>query len=140
MSDTQARHQAGSGLALGTETFAGIMLATVATFQILEGIAAVAEDSVFVKGPNYTYAFDVTTWGWIHILLGVIGLAVGIGILTGQVWARVLGIFIAFLGALGTFAFMPYYPVWALVVLGMYVLVIWALCRQVSDEAGPVTL
>ena len=124
-----------TALAFGTTTFAGVMLTAAALFQLLEGIAAVADDAVFVKGPEYVYAFDLTTWGWIHIILGAAGVMVGIGILAGQAWARVTGVVIAFFGALGTFAFMPYYPFWALAVLGFYVLVIWALSTQMHADA-----
>jgi len=118
----------------GTATFAGVMLITMAAFQIMEGIAAIAEDSVFIRGIKYTYEFDVTTWGWIHLVLGIIGVAVGLGIVAGQAWGLLAGIGIAFLGALSSFAFMPYYPFWGITVLAFNVLVIWALCSEVVRD------
>jgi hypothetical protein len=120
--------------AFGIVTFAGVLLVTVATFQILEGIAALAKDEVFLVGIEYVYKFDVTTWGWIHIVLGAIGLATGIGLLASQTWARITGIALAVLGALANFAFLPYYPLWSILVIAFYVLVIWALTAQLRHS------
>ena len=121
-------------VALGVTGFAGVMLATLAVFQILEGIAALANDKVFVVGVKYSYQFDITTWGWIHLILGIIGLAVGIGILMGQTWGRILGIAIAVLVSLSNFAFLPYFPIWSLIVIAFSVFVIWALCTQMGED------
>ena len=117
-------------LAYGVSVFAGVLLATLAVFQILEGIAAIAEDDVFVSGINYVYQFDVTTWGWIHLAIGALALAVGVGILTGQSWALVAGMGLAVISALSQFMFMPFYPFWALLLIAMNILVIWALANQ----------
>ena len=117
-------------LAYGVSVFAGVLLATLAVFQMLEGIAAIAEDDVFVSGINYVYEFDVTTWGWIHLAIGALGLAVGVGILTGRSWALVAGMGLAVISALSQFMFMPFYPFWALLLIAMNILVIWALANQ----------
>jgi hypothetical protein len=116
----------------GTTTFAAVMLITVAAFQIIEGIAAIAEDSIFVIGVKYTYEFDVTTWGWIHLILGIIAVATGFGILAGQAWGLLVGTVIASISALSSFAFMPYYPFWSIAVIAFNVLVIWALCSELN--------
>lgn len=120
----------GGAWAFGVVMFAGVMLVTVATFQILEGIAAIAKDEVFVAGVDYVYKFDLTTWGWIHVVLGAIGLATGIGLLAGQTWARITGIALAVVGVLASFAFLPYYPLWSILVIAFYILVMWALTAQ----------
>ena len=120
-------------MAYGVSLFAGILLATLASFTILQGLAAVLKDDVFVRGVNYTFQFDVTTWGWIHLIVGVIGLFAGIGILRGQVWAHSVGIGIAALSALSQFAFMPQYPLWSLTIIAMDVVVIWALTEQIRQ-------
>lgn len=134
-SQTRYRRSSSRGiLAFGVTSFAGVLLATVAIFQILQGVAAIGEDDVFVRGVSYVYELDVTAWGWIHLVLGIIGLVTGIGILAGQTWGRVLGILIAFLGALANFAFIPYYPVWSIVVIAFWVLTLWALCTQLERE------
>ena len=122
-----------SDTAFGVSLFAGVLLATLASFTILQGLAAVLKDDVFVRGVNYTFQFDVTTWGWIHLIIGVIGLAAGIGILRGQVWANVVGIGIAALSALSQFMFMPQYPLWSLTIVAMDIIVIWALTEQIRQ-------
>jgi hypothetical protein len=120
--------------AFGVVTFAGVTLLTLAFFEILQAIAAIAEDQVFVAGVEYTYAFDLTQWGWIHLVLGLIALAIGIGLVAGQTWARVAGIAVAVLVALANFAWLPYFPIWSLLIIAFSVAVIWALTTQLSDE------
>jgi hypothetical protein len=122
-----------AGTAYGITIFAGVLLATLGCFEILQGLSAVLKDDVFVLGLNYAYEIDVTTWGWVHMLLGVIGVAVGIGILKGQVWASSAGIGFAVLSALAQFAFMPYYPFWSMAIIAMDILVIWALAKQIQQ-------
>src|SRR4051794_32835780 len=121
-------------LASGVTRFAGVMLAVVAVFEILQGIAAIANDSVFVRGVNYTYKLDVTAWGWIHLLIGVVSLGIGIAIVNGNTLGYLGGIAVAFLGAVANFAFLPYYPLWSLLVIAFNVLVIWALCVQIGGD------
>ena len=118
----------------GGAAFAGIMLATLGLFQIFESIAALANDKVYVSGINYVYQFDLTTWGWIHMLLGIVAIATGIGLIVGQAWAQIVGLVIAVLSALSSFAFLPYYPFWAVTILAFDVFVLWALCTQLAND------
>ena len=121
-------------VAYGVTGFAGVMLATVAGFQILEGISAIAKDDVYVTGPNYTYQFDVTTWGWIHMSLGIVALATGIGIMFGKTWAHVAGLAVAFLSCLSSFSSLPHAPLWSIVILAFNAFVIWALCVRINNQ------
>ena len=121
-------------MTFGISAFAGSLLTIVSILQILQGIAAIANDTVYVRGLSYTYELDVTGWGWIHLVLGLIGLGTGIGILMGQTWGRILGIVIAVISTVANFMFMPYYPFWSLAVIALDVLIIWALCSQIADE------
>jgi hypothetical protein len=118
----------------GVARFAGVMLLVVALLEILQGIMALANDSVFVKGLDYTYKIDVTTWGWTHVLIGVVGVAIGMAIITGHTLGYLGGIAMAFVAAVANFAFLPYQPVWSLVIIAFNVLVIWALCKQLGRE------
>jgi hypothetical protein len=120
--------------AAGVSAFAGIVLATISVFEILEAIAALANDTVFVRGLNYTYEFDVTTWGWIHLLIGLVGLGTAAGILMGQAWGGILGILIASISMISNFLFLPYYPFWAITIIAVDVLIIWALCRHIMGD------
>jgi hypothetical protein len=123
----------GGTWAFGVVTFAAVTLLTLSVLQILQAIAAIAEDEVFVSGINYAYAIDVSTWGWIHLVLGLIGVAVGLGLLSDQTWSRVAGIVVAVLVALANFAWLPHYPLWSLLIIGFSVLVIWALTAQMQE-------
>jgi hypothetical protein len=138
MSSPESRSSYGEStpLAYGVTVFAGVVLATLASLQILQGLAAVLKDDVYVRGVNYTYQFDVTTWGWIHMLLGVIGVAVGIGILVGQTWAGVAGIAIAVVSLFSQFMFMPYYPFWSMLIIFLDIVVIWALATTLGDSGA----
>jgi hypothetical protein len=84
-------------------------------------------DKYLVVLPNYVFALDVTVWGWIHLLLGLGLVAVGVFVLRGESWARVAGIIVAAASAVLNFFWLPYSPWWALLIIGIDVLVIWAL-------------
>ncbi|WP_407107186.1 hypothetical protein [Rhodococcus aetherivorans] len=125
------RHDQGSisvkqGIAAGTSVGAAVILATVGVVQFFQGIAAVAEDELFVQGQEYTFKFDFTAWGWIHILLGVVMVVVGIALITGATWARVAAIVIAAVSILANFLWLPYYPWWSILIIALDVVVIWA--------------
>ena len=123
-----------SSAALTTAAFAGVMLIMVSVFQILQGIAATAAGTVYVTGAEYVFQLDVSTWGWIHIVVGALALATGIGVLATQTWAYVLGIILAAISCLTNFAFIPYYPIWSLVVIAFDVAVIWALSTLIANR------
>ncbi|WP_328393102.1 DUF7144 family membrane protein [Nocardia sp. NBC_00416] len=115
------------GVAAGTSIAAAILLLTVGVLSVLEGIAAVAEDELFVVGVDYVYEFDVTTWGWIHIVLGALLILAAIGLMTGTGWGRVFAICIAALSILANFMWLPYYPWWSILVIALNIVVIWAI-------------
>ncbi|MFD1812037.1 DUF7144 family membrane protein [Rhodococcus gannanensis] len=112
--------------AQGTAMGAAIIMVTVGIVQFLQGIAAVAEDEVFVVGIEYVYQFDLTTWGWIHIVIGVIVTAVGFVLITGAAWARMAAIVVAAISMIANFLWIPYYPWWSLLIIALDVVVIWA--------------
>jgi hypothetical protein len=122
-----------SAAAVGWALFAAIMLMIAGFFQIIAGIAAIAEDDFYLTTQKWVFEFDVTTWGWIHVVLGILLLCVGAGILTGNILARTVGVVIAGISAIGNFAFMPYYPVWAILVIAIDIAIIWALTAHGRD-------
>ena len=67
-------------------------------------------DNVYVATPQYIYSFDLTAWGWVHLLLGVLAIVAGFAVLKGQTWARVVGIVMACLSMTANFLFIPHYP------------------------------
>lgn len=117
-----------------TASFAGVMLIVTACFDVLQGLAAIADPDFFAAGTEYLYQLNVSAWGWIHLIIGVLTAAVGVAILRGVTWGRILGIVLAAIGALTNFAFLPVYPWWAVTIIGINVLVIWALTTQLKTE------
>jgi hypothetical protein len=122
--------------AAGGMVFAALMLVMLGIWQVFQGIAAIAKDDIFVRGPNYTYEFSLTTWGWIHLIIGAVAVIAGFGLFTGAGWARALGIAFAALSAIAQFFFLPYYPLWALTIIALDIFVIWALAtaRSLRDS------
>ena len=116
--------------AQGLILFAAVMMFVGGGFQAIAGLAAIFENEFYTVTPNYVLEFDVTAWGWIHLLLGVIVVFAGYGLLSGQTWARVVGIVLASVSALVNFAFIPYYPFWSLTIIALDVFIIWALATQ----------
>jgi hypothetical protein len=135
MSDSKL--QMSASWAHGLSVFAGVMMIVGGGFQAFEALAAIVNDQYLVVLPNYIYAFDLTVWGWIHLLIGLGLVAIGICLLMGQGWARIAGIVVAGLAALANFTWLPYAPLWALLVIAIDVLVIWALvsARQQANAA-----
>ena len=118
-----------SGWAVGGIAFAGTVMVMIGTFQALEGLVALFNDEFFVVTRNYTFDLDVTAWGWIHLIIGIVVLATGFGLFARSTWAGVTGIMICALSAISNFFFIPYYPFWSLLEIGLAVWVIWALTR-----------
>ena len=114
--------------------FGGTVLATVGLFQFFEGLSAVLNDDVYVRTPNYIYEFDLTAWGWLHLIVGIVAVGVGIAVLMGQSWAMFVGIVMATLSLLMQFLFIPWQPIWALVIIAVNMAVIWALATRLGDR------
>jgi len=127
--------EAASGWAVGFILFAAIMMIMAGIFQALAGLVALFNDTFYVATREYVFKFDVTSWGWIYLILGIVVAVAGWGLLSGRTWARVVGITVAVLSAIANFAFIPYYPFWALTVITLDVFVIWALAAHGRDVA-----
>jgi hypothetical protein len=119
----------------GFAMFAGVLMLVVGVWGVLAGIAAILHDNVYVNAPNYVYSFDLTGWGWAHLVLGALVALAGVGVLQGATWARFVGIAVAVLSLLANFAFIPYYPVWSILIIAVDVIVIWALATYRPEAA-----
>jgi hypothetical protein len=115
--------------------FAAIMMIMIGTFQAFDGLVAIFEDEFYAVTPNYILSFDVTTWGWIHLILGIVVVFAGVALLSGATWARIVGIIMAMMSAIANFAFIPYYPIWSLAIIALNIAVIWALTVHGRDAA-----
>jgi hypothetical protein len=120
----------------GAVTGAALMI-TVGLFQLFEGIAALSSDGLLLDLVDYTFTIDMTGWGWIHIVLGALVAITGVFVLMGRSWAYGLGIGLAAVSALNQFFFVPYYPVWALLIIAFNVFVIWALSVVLAEVNAP---
>ncbi len=110
----------------GWVTFAMVMLAFAGIVNVLDGIVAVTQSKFFVQDAVFVFS-DLKTWGWIVLLLGALQLLAAWSIGSGQTWARWFAIFVAAVNAIGQLAWVPAYPVWALAIFAVDILIIYAL-------------
>jgi len=121
--------------------FAGILILIVGMLDFFQGLIALFRDNYYVVSSSGFIVVDLTTWGWIMLIWGVLLVLAGLGLLGGQGWARWFTIvlvslnFIAQLGFLGN----SQYPLWTLTVLGLCVIVLYALTARWSESAAELT-
>ncbi|WP_198679168.1 DUF7144 family membrane protein [Thermomonospora amylolytica] len=126
-----------SAWAVGFAFFAACVMVLSGVFGAIAGFAAILENQVYTFRGDYVFRWDLTTWGWIHLLVGIFVAAAGFAVFTGQMWARTVGIVLAGLSAVVNFMFLPYYPVWSLLIIALDIVVIWALTvysRQAAES------
>ncbi|WP_037065753.1 DUF7144 family membrane protein [Pseudonocardia acaciae] len=112
----------------GWVAFAGTMLIILGVFQLIEGLVALFNNGFYVVRQNgLVVNVDYNAWGWLHFALGVVGLLVGFGLLTGNTAARVVGVLVAGLSAIANLVFLPAYPVWSTIIIALDVVVIYAI-------------
>lgn len=111
---------------VGWITFAGVMLIIAGCFQAIYGLVAIFNDTWVAWGERGAVFFDVTTWGWIHGILGAVLILAGLGVLSGNLAARIAAVAVATLSAIVAFLAIPLYPIWSIGIIVIDVLVIWA--------------
>ena len=115
----------------GWVVFAGVLMVLVGAYQAIVGLVALFDDGYYVVRPEgLVVNVDYTVWGWVHLLLGLLAFFAGFGVLSGQTWARAVGIIIAGVAAVVNFAFIAAFPVWATILITMDILVIYALAAH----------
>jgi hypothetical protein len=122
-----------SGWAVGWASFAAFMLFIAGTLQFLAGLSAILNDEYFVIGDDYAFKLDVTTWGWIHLLVGIVVFCCGLGIMKGHILGRTVGVLAASGSLVVNFLWLPYQPVWSTVIIAICIAVIWALTAHGRD-------
>ncbi|SEE21540.1 hypothetical protein SAMN05216483_5640 [Streptomyces sp. 2131.1] len=132
---THGTHGSHHPFRTGWTAFAAVLMIFGGAMAILQGISAIAKDDVFVATRNYVFQFNLTGWGWIHLILGIVIVIAGCALFTGAFWARVIGVVLAGLGALANFAWLPHYPLWSIVLIAVDVFIIWALCTGGDNRA-----
>ena len=104
---SEIQHKEPSGWASGAVLFAGVAMIVIGIFQAMQGLAAIIEDTFLVVTPNYFLEFDVTAWGWIHLIIGVVVVFGGIAVMSGKGWARILAIVLVVVSAIATSSSSP---------------------------------
>jgi hypothetical protein len=122
-----------SGGAVYLTALAGILMFLLGGWWIIAGFVAIVNDDFFVVTQEWIFEFSTTSWGWTHLILGIVVLLASFGLFTGAVWARTVGVILAVISGLVAFAWLPYYPVWAILFVTMSVLTVWALTVHGRD-------
>lgn len=120
-------------LAVGLTVFAGLLMVVIGVFQVIAGVTALVSGEFFISGREHLLPLDTTTWGWIHLLLGVVVGLAGVFLYSGAIWARTLGVVVAVASAVANFAALPSYPMWSTIVIALDVFIIWALTVHGRD-------
>lgn len=124
-----------SAAAAGWIMFAGVIMIVVGIFQAFAGLVAIIDDDFFVLTQEYVVKFDATTWGWIHLIIGLVVLASGFGVFSGNILARTIGVIAAVVSMVAAFFWLPWYPIWGVIVIAIDLAVIWALTVHGRDLA-----
>jgi len=121
------------GWAVGLTALAGILMFMLGGWWIIAGFVAIVNDDFFVVTQEWIFEFSTTSWGWTHLILGIVVLFAGIGVFSAMVWARTVGVILAVISGLVAFAWLPYYPVWAILIVTVSVFTVWALTAHGRD-------
>jgi len=119
------------GHGYGLVLFASVLLVIVGCFNLIYGIAAIANSHVFTANAHYVFG-DLRTWGWITLIIGVLQLLAAAGVVAGNQWARWFGVVVLGLNAIDQMFFIPAYPFWSLMIIAVDVVALYGLCAYGS--------
>ncbi|WAL68349.1 hypothetical protein ORV05_11455 [Amycolatopsis cynarae] len=106
--------------------FGGAMMILLGLFNVIEGVVALFNPRYYVIGPQGLLVFNLTGWGWVHLIIGILAVIAGLALFTGAMWARVTTVVLATINAIAQLAFLSAYPLWSTIVIALDVVVIWA--------------
>lgn len=121
------------GVAVGTTATAAIFLVLVGFFHVVQGLVDLIDKNFYAIDQDWAFRFNVTTWGWLHLLGGIIILATGAGLFVGNAVARSIAVVVAMVSIVSSFMWLPYYPWWSILIIAFDLLVIWALTFRGRD-------
>lgn len=130
----RASRPAAGGEYSGWIAFAGVMMFILGSLDALWGLAAIVNDEIVVVGGRGALIFDITTWGWIHLILGSVVALTGLGLITGNTAARVAGIFFVSLNAIAQIVWFPAAPLWAFLMIILNTVILYQLMMNWSAE------
>lgn len=128
-----ARGARAEGQGYGLVLFAAVLVAVIGFFNLIYGIAAIANSHVFTANAHYVFG-NLRSWGWITLILGVLQLLAAAGVMAGNQLARWYGVAVLGLSAIDQMFFIPAYPFWSLAIIAMDVVALWGLCAYGSRE------
>ncbi len=132
-SDSGAGGRHAEGRGIGLIFFASILLLVAGFFNMIYGIAAIAQSHVFVANAHYVFG-NLRAWGWITLIIAILQLVAGGGVLAGNQWARWFGVVVVGLSAIDMMFFIPAYPFWALTIIAVDIVALYGLCVYGSRE------
>ncbi|OGL25766.1 hypothetical protein A3E49_03190 [Candidatus Saccharibacteria bacterium RIFCSPHIGHO2_12_FULL_49_19] len=112
---------------VGWVYFASLMMMLVGGFQAISGLVALFKDDFYLVTEKSLLVFDYSTWGWVHLIMGIVIFAAGVALMNGAAWARMVGILLAGLSLFANMAFLSAFPLWSILMIVVDVLVIYAL-------------
>ena len=121
------------GRGLGLVIFAAVMVAVIGFFNLLDGIAAIANSHIFIGNAHYVVG-DLRLWGWVMTIFGAAQLLAVFGVWAGNQLARWFAVAVVGLNAIGQMFFIPAYPFWSLLIIALDVVALWGLCAYGSRE------
>lgn len=122
----------------GWVVFGGVMLIMVGIFQLIQGLVALVDDGYYlVRSDGLVVNVDFTTWGWVHIVIGAVAGLAGVGLLAGNMMARIVGVVIAVVSAVANLAFISAYPIWSTIMIALDVIVIYAIVVHGRELKSP---
>jgi hypothetical protein len=111
----------------GLIIFACVLLAVIGFFNLIDGIAAIADSHFFIANAHYVIG-DLRAWGWTALILGALQLLAAAGVLAGNQLARWFGVAVVGLNAIAQMMSIPSYPFWSLTIIALDVFALWGLC------------
>lgn len=117
----------------GWTFFAGALMLIVGSLDALWGLAAILNDDVVLVGGSGVILADVTTWGWVHLILGSLVAVTGMGLFAGTEWARFAAIFFVSINAVAQIVWFPAAPLWAFLMVILDVTIIYQLTARWED-------
>lgn len=116
-----------TGAVLGFTITASVLMMVSGLWNFLEGLAGIIKGQFFVVTPNYVYSLSATSWGWIHLIVGAVVFVAGAFLFMDKLWARIVGVVLACISGVINFLYIPYSPVWSVIIIALDVFIVWAL-------------
>lgn len=117
-------------MAQGWAVFAAVMLLVIGGLDFFYGLAAILNNEVVIVGGHGVVIADITTWGWITLILGLVLALTGAGLLAGYSAARWAAVFVIAIGAIMALPWFPAAPLWTVLIVTLSVIVIYQLCAH----------